>query len=774
MAQAYKASRTGALQERFRDVLREAQLLLYFVAAAFLLFALLSFHPADPGWSHAGDDGVIRNRGGPLGAWLADVSLYLLGYPGYLLPLVILWLGWCLCRSGYRPLRHFPHFGLRVLGLLLLFIGGCTLADLYFAPGIHLPRVGGGGGGVGGSLLADALLGTLGLMGATLLSLALFFAGVTLYTGISWLRVMDALGYATLWLGSYLWRGFEFGRDHLQGRRVRREREQAARRELERPMRREPPSIEPPAPAPLEPGVREQREKQEEMFTPPPEVVLPQLELLDTPVPSGSDTSPEGLEGTARRLELELRDFGVEVEVVAVRAGPVVNRFELQPAPGVKGSQVTNLSRDLARSLSVMSVRVIEVIPGKSVIGLEIPNENREQVNLRTILGSREFEQCNSPLPLALGKDIGGQPVIVDLERMPHLLVAGTTGSGKSVGLNAMILSILYRSPAHDVGFILIDPKMLELSVYEGIPHLLTPVVTDMKLAARALRWGVAEMERRYRLMAGVGVRNLSGYNRKLEQEARAGRPLTDPTWPQGEDAGEAPRLEPLPRIVVVVDELADLMMITGKKVEELIARLAQKARAAGIHLILATQRPSVDVITGLIKANIPSRIAFQVSSRVDSRTILDQNGAETLLGHGDMLFLPPGSSVPMRVHGALVSDQEVHRVTDTLRAAAVPGDARDVLEEGEAAGAAMVGMAGGATAAGILDGDEEEDEPLYDEAVRIVVESRRASISYLQRRLKIGYNRAARLMEEMEKGGIVGPLEPNGNREVLAPQPAE
>jgi len=487
---------------------------------------------------------------------------------------------------------------------------------------------------------------------------------------------------------------------------------------------------------------------------------LPGLELLEAPALSAAHSSQQDLESFSRRIEERLREFGVQAEVVAVRPGPVITRFELQPAPGIKGSRISGLARDLARSLSVVSVRVVEVIPGKSVLGLELPNEQRETVRLREILDSEECRYGDSRLPLALGKDIGGRPMMAALERMPHLLVAGTTGSGKSVALNAMILSLLYSAGPRELRLILIDPKMLELSVYQGVPHLLAPVVTDMKQAGNALRWCVAEMERRYRLLAAMGVRGIAGYNQRLEQAAEQGKTLRDPMW-QGE--GEAPAAEQLPYIVVVIDELADMMMITGRNVEEWIARLAQKARAAGIHLILATQRPSVDVITGLIKANIPARIAFQVSSRIDSRTILDQSGADNLLGHGDMLFLLPGESLPRRVHGAFVSDQEVHRVADFLRAAGAPeyrGEVLTMPEERETGEAEAE--------------DPDEEDSLYEDAVAVVLESRRASISYVQRRLKIGYNRAARLVEKMEQRGIVGSQEPGGNREVLAAAPEE
>jgi S-DNA-T family DNA segregation ATPase FtsK/SpoIIIE len=495
----------------------------------------------------------------------------------------------------------------------------------------------------------------------------------------------------------------------------------------------------------------------------PADSFLPPLNLLDGPQPSKGRLSKEALAARSRQVELKLKDFGIDVAVVAVNPGPVITRFELEPAPGVKVNQISNLAKDLARSLSVVSVRVVDVIPGKSVIGLEIPNEYRELVTLGEILNSNEYEVIESPLTLALGKDISGRPVVTELNKMPHLLVAGTTGSGKSVALNAMILSLLYKATASDVRMIMIDPKMLELSVYEGIPQLLTPVVTDMKEAANALRWCVAEMERRYKLMASLGVRNIGGYNRKVREAAERKKPIPDPFYTPVSEDDEVPVLDPVPFIVVIIDELADMMMTVGKKVEELIARLAQKARASGIHLIVATQRPSVDVITGLIKANIPCRIAFQVSAKVDSRTILDQMGAETLLGHGDMLFLPPGTSLPVRVHGAFVDDHEVHKVVENIKTRGEP-NYMDEITRGP--------NEGGAEAIPGLETLPDDADPLYDEAVRIVTETRKASISYIQRRLKIGYNRAARMVEEMEKSGLVGPLESNGGREVLANPP--
>ncbi len=550
-------------------------------------------------------------------------------------------------------------------------------------------------------------------------------------------------------------------------------RQEVVREEQKKAAERKPPKIEAIAPK-VEKSERVEKEKQVSMFERPGSTELPALSLLDDAPPRLGGYSPEALEAMSRLVELKLRDFGVEAEVVEVHPGPVITRFELRPAPGVKVAQISHLAKDLARALSAVSVRVVEIIPGKSTMGLEIPNETREIVTLGEIIKSKAYDDMASPLALVLGKDIGGNPVVADLARMPHLLVGGTTGSGKSTAINAMVLSLLYKSSAEQVRLIMIDPKMLELSVYEGIPHLLAPVVTDMKQAANALRWCVAEMERRYQLMAAAGVRNLAGFNRKVKELADAGKPMRDPIemkrLPPGGDPDSVPVLEPLPFIVVIVDELADLMMIVGKKVEELIARLAQKARASGIHLILATQRPSVDVITGLIKANIPTRIAFQVSAKVDSRTILDQSGAEALLGHGDMLFLQPGTSLPVRVHGAFVSDPEVHRVVGRLKAMSPPVYLDEILEGPSAPIPGLPGESGNGEEGG---GDPEQD-PLYDEAVKIVTESRKASISGVQRRLKIGYNRAARMIEAMEAAGLVGPLQSNGSREVLAPPPPE
>ena len=750
--------------------LREGALLVLSALAVYFLLSLASYQPDDPGWSFSGTGGDVRNSGGIVGAVFADILYSLFGYLAYLFPVMVGYSGWLLFRERGSGGGFDMHvLAVRWSGFLLTVAAGCGLATLHFHGGQDvMPQ---GAGGILGEVVGRRGLEPLfSYLGATLLLLALFLAGVTLFTGLSWLALMDLTGKFTLQLLG--WLSVQAGalRARAATARARRERGQEVSRKAEKVKvtRRKPPRIEPVIQK-VEPSERVERERQVKLFDAPPDTELPPLNLLDEPRPHGDHYSESALEAMSRLVEMKLLDFGVEVEVVAVQPGPVITRFELQPGTGVKVSQISNLAKDLARALSAISVRVVEVIPGKTVVGLEIPNENRELVTLSEILRSSEYDQAPSPLTLALGKDIGGQPVVTDLAKMPHLLVAGTTGSGKSVAVNAMILSLLYKTLPQDVRLIMIDPKMLELSIYEGIPHLLTPVVTDMKDAANALRWCVAEMERRYRLMAALGVRNIGGYNRKVKEAIHRGEPIPDPLFNPEEHhlaEGEAPpTLDRLPFIVVIVDELADMMMVVGKKVEELIARLAQKARAAGIHLILATQRPSVDVLTGLIKANIPTRIAFQVSSKVDSRTILDQMGAEQLLGHGDMLYLPPGTGVPMRVHGAFVSDQEVHRVVDHLRRAGEPDYIEDIVQGGD-----DLVLPGEAPASG----DDSEADPLYDQAVRIVTETRRASISGIQRRLKIGYNRAARMVEAMEAAGIVGPLQPNGSREVIAPPPPE
>ncbi|MDX9740861.1 MAG: DNA translocase FtsK 4TM domain-containing protein [Gammaproteobacteria bacterium] len=746
-----------------RRGLRESALFVLSAVAIYMLLSLATFDPLDPGWSFSGDHQRIGNAGGSVGAWFSSLFLFYFGYFAYLFPVLVAYGGWLLFR-GRSGAGMDPKLGLAVTaGFVLTVAAGCALADLHLTGGGTLPA---GSGGVLGDVISSALVGSFNPVGATLFLLALFLTGVSLFTGLSWLLLMERVGRAVCDGAMSLREWYASLGERREAARMRRERSEAVKVERKRKETRKPPRIEPVV-ARVETSERAEKEKQVPLFTPsaaPADGSLPPLSLLDRATPSGHSVSAATLEAMSRQVELKLQDFGVEVQVVAVHPGPVITRFELQPAPGVKVSQISNLSKDLARSLSAVSVRIVDVIPGKSVIGLEIPNEHREVVRLSEILQSRQYDESQTALPLGLGKDISGHPVVVDLARMPHLLVAGTTGSGKSVAVNAMILSMLYNAGPQDLRLIMIDPKMLELSVYEGIPHLLAPVVTDMKEAASALRWCVAEMDRRYAYMANLGVRNVVNYNRKVQAAIDAGEPLPDPFGKVDEEGAPA-TLTPLPYIVVIIDELADMMMIVGKKVETLIARLAQKARASGVHLVLATQRPSVDVITGLIKANIPTRIAFQVSSKIDSRTILDQMGAEQLLGHGDMLYLPPGTSVPVRVHGAFVDDHEVHKVVEFLKKSGAPQYIEEVLHHADSDG-----EGGGDSGAGSPGGDEMD--PLYDQAVRIVTESRRASVSGIQRRLKIGYNRAARMVEEMERAGIVGPLESNGSREVLAPPP--
>ena len=735
--------------------------------ALFVALSLFTYHPSDPGWSQALSVSEIHNDGGIVGAWIANLLLYLFGYAGYLFPLVFVFDGWRIFKShrGDAPVSRLL-VTLRICGFILAVCGCCALAWMHLGAGghlpAHLPDQTSSAGGILGIVLGPFLYDVFGYAGSALLMFAMLLAGVTLYTGLSWLWLIEKTGYVTLRTIDKIVSYSNSITQYIKSVEIKKERAELVRSQQKRVRDRPPPRIEPVI-SKVETSARVEAEKQEPLFELPAESALPPLNLLDQPKPSQGRYSEATLEAMSRQVELKLIDFNIQAEVVAVHPGPVITRFELQPAPGVKGSQISNLSKDLARSLSVVSVRVVDVIPGKSVIGLEIPNASRELVTLSEILSSREYEELHSATVLGLGKDISGHPVVMDLSRMPHLLVAGTTGSGKSVAINAMILSLLYKSPPKDIRLIMIDPKMLELSVYEGIPHLLTPVVTDMKEAANALRWCVSEMERRYQLMANLGVRNINGFNKKVSEAAGRGQPLADPFYtPAGED-DEAPALEELPYIVILIDELADMMMTVGKKVEELIARLAQKARASGIHLILATQRPSVDVITGLIKANIPCRIAFQVSSKVDSRTILDQMGAENLLGNGDMLFLPPGTSVPIRVHGAFVDDHEVHKVVENIKSRGGPNYLDDITLDPAEGGAAPIPG---------LETPSGDADPLYDEAVRIVTETRKTSISYIQRRLKIGYNRAARIVEEMEAGGLVGPLEANGSREILAGPP--
>ncbi len=751
--------------------LREGALWVFAAIALIVLLALVTYDRNDPSFATTGEPGPLSNIVGPFGAHLSGLLVLLFGAPAFLFPFMIGFAGWLLYQErGKAPGQSRVTLAFRAFGFFLTLVTSCGLASLHF----NAPSYPNSAGGVLGAFVGDLAAGGLSFLGATLLLLALWLAGVSLFLGMSWIEVMDRTGRATLAACEWLSAKITDAREIKAGREVKQARKEVVREEQKRVASRPPPKIEQAAPK-VEKSERVEKERQVALFEKPTSKELPPLSLLDDPPPAVGGYSAEALEAMSRLVELKLRDFGVEAEVVEVHPGPVITRFELRPAPGVKVSQITNLAKDLARALSAISVRVVEIIPGKSTMGLEIPNEKREIVTLGEIIKSRTYDEMASPLALVLGKDIGGSPVVADLGRMPHLLVGGTTGSGKSTAVNAMVLSLLYKATAEHVRLIMIDPKMLELSVYEGIPHLLAPVVTDMKEAANALRWCVAEMERRYQLMAALGVRNLAGFNRKIKEAQEAGQPIRDPLLmkmlgPEG-NAEEVPFLDPLPFIVVIVDELADMMMIVGKKVEELIARLAQKARASGIHLILATQRPSVDVITGLIKANIPTRIAFQVSAKVDSRTILDQMGAEQLLGHGDMLFLQPGTSIPVRVHGAFVSDSEVHRVVGALKGSGPPSYVSEILEGPSMPIPGLPGEAGDGEGG---EGSDGEQDPLYDQAVRIVVESRKASISGVQRRLKIGYNRAARMIETMESAGLVGPLQSNGSREVLAPPPPE
>ena len=745
--------------------LREGTLLVFMAVSIYLLLSLLSYVTSDPGWSHSIDAGnKIHNMGGITGAWFADVFLYLFGLMAYLFPIMLGYSGWLFYRGRRNSGFDAWHLGLRAAGFLITLVAGAGLATLHVKqPDLQLPL---NPGGILGQVVGSGLKSAFSFLGATLLQLALFLAGITLFTGLSWFWLMDVTGKYSILMLFYIRHQFASLREHLAGRRARKERTETVETAKRKTSTRKPPVIEKTIVLP-EPSTRSERERQVPLFETADDTPLPPISLLDEAQPDHKRMSNESLEAMSQLVEIKLRDFGIEVEVVAVHPGPVITRFELQPAAGVKVSQISNLAKDLARALSTISVRIVEVIPGKSVIGLEVPNENREIVRLSEIINSQEYDANKSGLSIALGKDIAGYPKVYDLGKMPHMLVAGTTGSGKSVAINAMILSLLYNATPHDVRLIMVDPKMLELSIYEGIPHLLTPVVTDMKDAANALRWCVAEMERRYKLMAALGVRHLNSYNRKIKEANEKGEPIPDPTF-QPEDGLDPtpPNLEHLPFIVIIIDELADMMMVVGKKVDELIARLAQKARASGIHLILATQRPSVDVITGLIKANIPTRVAFQVSSKIDSRTILDQGGAEQLLGHGDMLYMAPGSGVPTRIHGAFVSDEEVHKVVANLKGKGEPDYLEGIISA--TSGDGVPGMPGGDSA----EAQSEEMDPLYDQAVALITESRRASISGLQRRLKIGYNRAARMIEEMERAGVVSEVQSNGMREVVAPPP--
>ncbi len=836
MTQATRAGQL-TLTDYIDRAWREGAMWTLVCAALYLVLALASYSPDDPGWSYVGASNGVVNAAGRYGALFADLALFLFGLFAYLIPVMVAWSGYLVFRQREpEPETKLYWLALRWLGFIMTLAAGTGLATLHFAPLVETWQNGIGGGL--GLLVAEYASTAFGDSGASLFLTALLFAGFTLFTGLSPLLLVDVVGAATLALmrvPASLWQrvsslqlpSFSRGRredvddddvlldDREDGDDINGYPQPEFDSRLLDAVDLEP-APEPlgrrggykaslGTPPPMDTGVADpawaqsatmpaadrQRQSSVEgrLATPSPVSrtkpdarhtalryspnagARPPLDLLDPPRKSDTEIDPAQLEQMSRELEARLAEFGVIAEVVAVHPGPVVALFELELAPGLKVSKITGLAKDIARALSKVSVRVVEVIPGKSVIGLEVPNDHREMVVLSEILGSRVYREAQSPLTIGMGTNISGEPVVADLARMPHALIAGTTGSGKSVAINAMILSLVYKAGAEDVRLIMVDPKMLELSVYEGIPHLLTPVVTDMKEAANALRWCVGEMERRYKLMASLGVRNIAGYNRKVLDAIDAGEPIRDPLFKVaegtvlafGDDGGlEVPTLGKLPYIVVIIDELADMMMVVGKKVEELIARLAQKARASGIHLLLATQRPSVDVLTGLIKANIPTRMAFKVSARVDSRTVLDQMGAEHLLGHGDMLYLPPGGSIPQRVHGAFIDDHEVHRVVDFLKQQGEPDYIDTILQE---PGDHLPGIDPEPRA-----GDVEDQDPLFDEAVQYVVESRRASISGVQRKLKIGYNRAARMIEEMERIGIVGAAETNGNRDVLAP----
>jgi S-DNA-T family DNA segregation ATPase FtsK/SpoIIIE len=866
--------------------LLEAGLFIAGLIAIYILITLFTFDPADPSWSKTGNYELIKNGGGAFGAWLSDILLFTFGWLAFFVPVAVSLVGWLLFRKFHNLIEiDYLALGLRLIGIFLFIIGSSALSSINFDDIYYFSS-----GGIIGDVIAYLLLPVIGFSGSTLVLLVFVLIGITLMTGVSWIRVVDGLGKYTIAMCSLIYAKL---RNAIQNAKDKKQKgsDVAANKVAESEVALElntaavEPADEMPAisiPDKLEGnnsqsllnqffGAAEVKEENSNIGSTAPELIddskidlvdsqaagmvdaqiepvtkgsnivkaanqisldddmpisfdeydqqptysgvddelhdddikgaldgmqaahqrapqrdtnvvenlpplvkevkpitLPSLDLLDRPDKVENPVSQEELDAVSRLVEAKLLDFNIQAKVVGVFPGPVITRFELDLAPGIKVSKITTLSKDLARSLSALSVRVVEVIPGKSFIGLELPNKHRQIVRLSEVMNSAGFQNSSSPLTMVLGKDIAGKAVTVDLAKMPHLLVAGTTGSGKSVGVNTMILSLLYKSTPEDVRLIMIDPKMLELSVYEGIPHLLSEVVTDMKEAANALRWCVGEMERRYKLMSALGVRNLKGYNAKVAQAIEDGAPILDPLWVKSEQMSDRqPALEKLPAIVVVIDEFADMMMIVGKKVEELIARIAQKARAAGIHLVLATQRPSVDVITGLIKANIPTRMAFQVSSKIDSRTILDQQGAENLLGMGDMLYLPPGSGVPTRVHGAFVDDHEVHAVVKDWKSKAKPNYVPEILQ-GEMTDENMLP----GEAAEMADG--EEIDPVFDEAVAFVTETRKVSISSIQRKLRIGYNRSARIVEQMETMGIVSRAANNGGREVLAPPPVK
>jgi S-DNA-T family DNA segregation ATPase FtsK/SpoIIIE len=727
--------------------------------------ALWGFNKEDPGWSHAIVTQSLHNPSGRAGAWIADLLLYIFGFSAWWwIVLLVMSVWW-----GFRKLNGDEVVDRRPLyialgGFIFLLVASSALEALrFYSMKFALPL---SPGGVIGVELSRVMSQQLGYTGSTLLLLAVMAAGWSVFSGMSWLWAFERLGSGLETFVGFFYGRVDAWRDRQIGREVAQQREVVVEDEKRRVELHDPIVIAPAVPEVVvskKAEARAEREKQVALF---PEAILggnlPPLHLLDPAPPVTETVSAETLEYTSRLIERKLADFGVQVKVLAALPGPVITRYEIEPAVGVKGAQIVNLARDLARALALVSIRVVETVPGKACMALELPNPKRQMVKLSEIISSQPYNDMNSPLTVCLGKDIGGLPVVADLAKTPHLLVAGTTGSGKSVGVNAMILSMLYKSDPEQVRLIMVDPKMLELSIYEGIPHLLAPVVTDMKQAANALHWCVTEMEKRYKLMSAMGVRNIAGLNTKIRDAEKRGEHIPNPL----SLTPEAPEpLKTMPFIVVIIDELADLMMVVGKKVEEQIARLAQKARASGIHLVLATQRPSVDVITGLIKANIPTRLSFQVSSKIDSRTILDQMGAEALLGQGDMLYLAPGTGYPTRVHGAFVSDEEVHRVVEHLKSTGAPEYVEDILN----------GAAGGDEEGGEGEGNSDaESDPLYDQAVDIVLKNKRASISLVQRHLRIGYNRSARLIEAMEKAGLVSSMDGRGGREVISRKEAE
>ena len=770
---------SAVMEEKAVRGLREIALFGFVVVAVFYLISLISFSHEDAGWSHSGSGITIKNSGGMVGAWLADLSFSFFGVMAFVFPLIIFWQGYLFFSGKVNQFTGLVKY-MRWLGLFMAIISATTFCYLHIlrCP-IELPL---NSGGIIGQEIGDLLIINFGDFGATLLLLALVFTGITLYTHISWLSLIEVVGKKSLIFMFFVYRKIAAWWAQKATKQIVEDKDDepaiispVAKIKPRQDNVKKAPVInviektldEIPEPAFVQSVVT--KKVQADLFKEVEPGALPDSELLDIRTAAVKGYSADELEEMSRLVERALQDFNVVVEVTDVFPGPVITRFEMQPAAGVKVSKISGLAKDLARALSVTSVRIVEVIAGKSVIGLEIPNQEREMVCFRGGLESSQFIKAKSPLSIFLGKDIAGFPVVADLAKMPHLLVAGTTGSGKSVAINTMILSVLYKATPDEVRMIMIDPKMLELSVYDGIPHLLAPVVTDMKDAANSLRWAVAEMERRYKLMSKVGVRNLAGFNKLVKEAEKNGSPIKDPMYSYEtalEEGESIPTLSTLPSIVIVVDELADMMMIVGKKVEELIARLAQKARAAGIHLILATQRPSVDVLTGLIKANVPSRISFQVSSRIDSRTVLDQGGAEFLLGNGDMLFMPTGTNIPVRAHGAFVDDHEVHHVVEFLKKTAPTNYLDEITNEYSESN-------DGSFVTGEEAVDSEMDD-LYDQAVAFVTESRKASISSVQRRFKVGYNRAASMIEAMEMAGVVSPAEGNGSRQVLAPAPTK